>query len=87
MEMQPAAHRFGAPDAHSEATMRTTTLFNRPPPRAGVFSDPDFRTPRAKRPARQPADGDLSRMTDDGCPLFPDPARWTDPRWQDKAVA
>jgi hypothetical protein len=25
-----------------------------------------------------PIDSDLHNMTDDGCPLFPDPARWAD---------
>jgi hypothetical protein len=25
-----------------------------------------------------PLDSDLHNMTDDGCPLFPDPARWAD---------
>jgi len=30
-----------------------------------------------------PLDSDLHNMTDDGCPLFPDPARWADPDWRD----
>jgi hypothetical protein len=31
-----------------------------------------------------PIDSDLHQMTDDGCPLVPDPARWADPVWQDE---
>jgi hypothetical protein len=31
-----------------------------------------------------PIDSDLHQMTDDGCPLVPDPARWVDPVWQDE---
>jgi hypothetical protein len=30
-----------------------------------------------------PFDGDLHQMTDDGCPLVPDPARWADDDWRD----
>ena len=30
-----------------------------------------------------PLDSDLHNMTDDGCPLFPDPARWADTDWRD----
>ncbi len=30
-----------------------------------------------------PLDGDLHRMTDDGGPHAPDPARWADPDWRD----
>jgi hypothetical protein len=30
-----------------------------------------------------PVDSDLDQMTDDGCPLTPDPARWSDPEWRD----
>jgi hypothetical protein len=30
-----------------------------------------------------PFDSDLHNMTDDGCPLIPDPSRWTDPDWKD----
>jgi len=30
-----------------------------------------------------PLDSDLDQMTDDGCPLAPDPARWADPEWRD----
>jgi hypothetical protein len=30
-----------------------------------------------------PFDSDLHNMTDDGCPLIPDPTRWTDPDWRD----
>jgi len=30
-----------------------------------------------------PIDSDLHNMTDDGCPLFPDPARWDDADWRD----
>ena len=30
-----------------------------------------------------PADSDLHQMSDDGCPLSPDPARWADPEWRD----
>lgn len=31
-----------------------------------------------------PADSDLHQMSDDGGPVGPDPARWTDPIWQDQ---
>lgn len=31
-----------------------------------------------------PADSDLHRMSDDGGPVGPDPARWADPGWQDR---
>jgi hypothetical protein len=34
-----------------------------------------------------PIDGDLHQMTDDGCPLNPDPARWVDPADKDKIRA
>ena len=34
-----------------------------------------------------PVDGDLEQMTDDGCPLTPDPARWADPDWRDETAA
>jgi hypothetical protein len=30
-----------------------------------------------------PIDSDLHNMTDDGCPLIPDPARWADADWRD----
>jgi hypothetical protein len=30
-----------------------------------------------------PFDCDLHQMTDDGCPLVPDPARWADEDWRD----
>ena len=30
-----------------------------------------------------PPDNDLHNMTDDGCPLTPDPARWADDDWND----
>ena len=30
-----------------------------------------------------PLDSDLEQMTDDGCPLAPDPARWADADWRD----
>jgi hypothetical protein len=30
-----------------------------------------------------PLDSDLHNMTDDGCPLYPDPARWADADWRD----
>jgi hypothetical protein len=30
-----------------------------------------------------PLDSDLHNMTDDGCPLVPDPARWADADWRD----
>ena len=33
-----------------------------------------------------PIDSDLSQMTDDGCPLTPDPARWTDAEYCDTEV-
>jgi hypothetical protein len=43
------------------------------------------RPPTAAPPADggYPADSDLHQMTDDGCPLGPDPARWADPEWRD----
>ena len=31
-----------------------------------------------------PVDSDLHQMTDDGCPLVPDPARWADAAWRDQ---
>lgn len=30
-----------------------------------------------------PIDSDLHNMTDDGCPLTPDPSRWIDHDWKD----
>ena len=30
-----------------------------------------------------PLDSELHQMTDDGCPLIPDPARWADADWRD----
>jgi hypothetical protein len=30
-----------------------------------------------------PLDSDLHNMTDDGCPLYPDPAWWVDTDWRD----
>jgi hypothetical protein len=30
-----------------------------------------------------PLDSDLHQMSDDGCPLVPDPARWADVEWRD----
>jgi hypothetical protein len=32
-----------------------------------------------------PVDQDLSQMSDDGCPLAPDPARWADAEWRSEA--
>ena len=32
-----------------------------------------------------PADSDLHQMSDDGGPVGPDPARWSDPTWRDDA--
>ena len=34
-----------------------------------------------------PVDGDLHQMTDYGCPLTPNPARWIDPEWRDEPDA
>lgn len=34
-----------------------------------------------------PIDSDLHQMTDDGCPLTPNPARWSDPEWRDEPDA
>jgi hypothetical protein len=32
-------------------------------------------------------DSDLHQMSDDGCPLGPNPARWADPAWRDAPAA
>lgn len=34
-----------------------------------------------------PTDADLHRMSDDGGPVGPDPARWVDPVWRDDQSA
>ena len=34
-----------------------------------------------------PVDSDLHQMTDDGCPLSPDPNRWADVDWRDLDTA
>ncbi len=40
--------------------------------------------PTSPRPDNgHPTDGDLHQMTDDGCPLTPDPAQWGDDDWRD----
>lgn len=52
-------------------------------------TDPHDRSCRGPRPPTPPADGgypvdsDLHQMSDDGCPLGPDPARWADIEWRD----
>jgi len=35
---------------------------------------------------KHPFDCDLSQMTDDGCPLTPDPTRWSDVEYRDNTV-
>ena len=45
-----------------------------------------MRSPTTSRPPPDggyPHDDDLHRMTDDGGPAAPDPARWSDPDWRD----
>jgi hypothetical protein len=42
-----------------------------------------FMTNHAKADGGYPLDSDLDQMTDDGCPLVPDPARWSDAAWRD----
>ncbi len=71
---------------------RDTTLDPSSGPREGIFSDPDFRlpdggtavaVPGAPAEGRSPFDEELHQMSDDGCPLVPDPAPRSDPDWRD----
>lgn len=40
-------------------------------------------SPKRRQDGGFAADSDLHQMTDDGCPLSPDPTRWVDADWRD----